>query len=129
MSHRRRSSLTPRRTVWCARGAGAPDLFAGGGRWAASEDARQMLLKQCIVSGGFEWVDLETDVADQIRRFKNVKRIVSYHNLAEFPCVYETVWVSPFTKSAHNVDSPLLVVLKVWSSTEGLRGPCDDAAS
>ena len=44
-----------------------------------------MLLKQCIVSGGFEWVDLETDIADKIRRFKSVKRIVSYHNLAEFP--------------------------------------------
>src|SRR5947207_15714382 len=35
-----------------------------GGRWAGSEDARQMLLKQCIVSGRFDWVDLETDVAD-----------------------------------------------------------------
>src|SRR5947209_19561603 len=58
---------------------------ADGGRWGASEAARQMLLKQCIVSGGFEWVDLETDIADQVRRFKTVKRIVSYHNLAEFP--------------------------------------------
>ena len=56
-----------------------------GGRWGGSEDARQMLLKQCIVSGGFDWIDLETDIADQIRRFKNVKRIVPYHNLAEFP--------------------------------------------
>jgi 3-dehydroquinate dehydratase/shikimate dehydrogenase len=55
-----------------------------GGRWGGTEDARQMLLKQCIVSG-FDWVDLETDVADQIGRFKNVKRIVSYHNLTEFP--------------------------------------------
>ena len=65
---------------------------ADGGRWAASEDARQMLLKQCIVSGGFDWVDLETDVADQIRRFKDVKRIVSYHNLAEFPANLEEVY-------------------------------------
>ncbi len=63
-----------------------------GGRWAASEDARQMLLKQCIVSGGFEWVDLETDIADQIRRFKDVKRIVSYHNLTEFPPDVEEIY-------------------------------------
>jgi 3-dehydroquinate dehydratase/shikimate dehydrogenase len=63
-----------------------------GGRWAGSEDARQMLLKQCIVSGGFEWVDLETDVADQVRRFKDVKRIVSYHNLAEFPQDLEEIY-------------------------------------
>jgi 3-dehydroquinate dehydratase/shikimate dehydrogenase len=55
-----------------------------GGRWAGSEDARRMLLRQAIV-GGFDWVDLETDVADEIRRFKDVKRIVSYHNLREVP--------------------------------------------
>src|SRR5438067_13201204 len=62
-----------------------------GGRWGGSEDARQMLLKQCIVSG-FDWVDLETDVADQIRRFKAVRRIVSYHNLAEFPQDLEEIY-------------------------------------
>jgi 3-dehydroquinate dehydratase/shikimate dehydrogenase len=63
-----------------------------GGRWSASEDARQMLLKQCIVSGGFEWVDLETDVADTIRRFKSVKRIVSFHDLAAFPPDLEEIY-------------------------------------
>jgi 3-dehydroquinate dehydratase/shikimate dehydrogenase len=56
-----------------------------GGRWAGSEDARKMLLRQVIVTGGFEWVDLETDIADEIRRFKNVKRIISYHNFKEVP--------------------------------------------
>src|SRR5438067_1995628 len=55
-----------------------------GGRWAHSEEARRMLLRQAIVSG-FDWVDLETDVADDIRRFKDVKRIISYHNLREVP--------------------------------------------
>src|ERR1700736_523619 len=43
-----------------------------GGRWSSSEDARQMLIRQAIVSG-FDWVDLETDVADEIPRFKEVK--------------------------------------------------------
>src|SRR4030081_889478 len=33
-----------------------------GGRWGGSEDDRRMLLRQAIV-GGFDWVDLETDVA------------------------------------------------------------------
>src|SRR5688572_29149350 len=51
-----------------------------GGRWSGPEATRQMLIKQCVV-GGFDWVDLETDVADQIGRFRDVKRIVSYHNL------------------------------------------------
>src|SRR6202795_2445845 len=50
---------------------------ADGGRWPGSEEDRQMLLRQAIV-GGFDWVDLETDIAQVIRRFKNVKRIVSY---------------------------------------------------
>lgn len=57
---------------------------ADGGRYAGDEEERQMLLRQAIV-GGFDWVDLETDVADEIRRFKDVKRIVSYHNMREVP--------------------------------------------
>src|SRR5882724_1175057 len=61
-----------------------------GGRWAHSEEARRMLLRQAIVSG-FDWVDLETDIADDIRRFKDVQRIVSYHNLREVPADLEKI--------------------------------------
>jgi 3-dehydroquinate dehydratase/shikimate dehydrogenase len=61
-----------------------------GGRWAGTEHERQMLLRQAIV-GGFDWVDLETDIANDIRRFKNVKRIVSYHNLREVPANLEKI--------------------------------------
>jgi 3-dehydroquinate dehydratase/shikimate dehydrogenase len=57
---------------------------AEGGRWKGSEEERQMLLRQCIV-GGFDWVDLESDVADVIKRFGKVKRIISYHNLRDIP--------------------------------------------
>jgi 3-dehydroquinate dehydratase/shikimate dehydrogenase len=64
---------------------------AEGGRWAGTEEARQMLLRQAIV-GGFDWVDLETDVADEIRRFKDVKRIVSYHNMREVPDDLERIY-------------------------------------
>jgi 3-dehydroquinate dehydratase/shikimate dehydrogenase len=62
-----------------------------GGRWAGSEEQRRMLLRQSIVDG-FDWVDLETDVADEIRRFRNVKRIVSYHNLREVPADLEQIY-------------------------------------
>lgn len=55
-----------------------------GGRWAGKEDERRMIMRQCIV-GGFDWIDLEYDIADQIKRFGNVKRIVSYHNLDGVP--------------------------------------------
>src|SRR5215470_12700382 len=64
---------------------------ADGGRWDGTEDARLTLLRQAIVSG-FDWVDLETDVADSIRRFKDVKRIVSYHNLHEVPANLEDIY-------------------------------------
>jgi 3-dehydroquinate dehydratase/shikimate dehydrogenase len=55
-----------------------------GGRWSGSEEGRLMLLRQAIVAG-FDWVDLETDVADSVPRFGKVKRIVSYHNLRGVP--------------------------------------------
>ncbi|MBY0524913.1 MAG: shikimate dehydrogenase [Gemmataceae bacterium] len=62
-----------------------------GGRWAGTEEARRMLLRHAVVSG-FDWVDLETDVAEEIRRFKDVKRIVSYHNLHETPADLEEIY-------------------------------------
>jgi 3-dehydroquinate dehydratase/shikimate dehydrogenase len=65
--------------------------LADGGRWKGTEEARHMMLRQCIV-GGFDWVDLETDVADTIRRFGSVKRIVSYHNTEGVPDDLETIY-------------------------------------
>ncbi len=63
---------------------------ADGGRWGGTEKDRQTLLRQAIV-GGFDWVDLETDVADAIRRFGPVKRVVSYHNMHEVPADLEKI--------------------------------------
>ncbi len=59
-----------------------------GGRWKGSEDERLMLLRQAVVAG-FDYVDLEIDTADKIRRFGKVKRIVSYHNFQETPADLE----------------------------------------
>lgn len=56
-----------------------------GGRFPGTEEERQIIIRQAIVSGAFEWVDLETDIAKSIPRFGNVKRIISYHNLTETP--------------------------------------------
>jgi 3-dehydroquinate dehydratase/shikimate dehydrogenase len=64
-----------------------------GGRWAGTEEERLMLLRQAIVAG-FDWVDLEIDIADKIRRYKDVKRIISYHNLRELPSDYEKIYVN-----------------------------------
>lgn len=65
---------------------------ADGGRWGGSEDERQIVIRQAIVSGGFEWIDLETDVADKIRRFGPVKRLISYHNMVETPADLEDIY-------------------------------------
>ncbi|HTU17449.1 MAG TPA: type I 3-dehydroquinate dehydratase [Gemmataceae bacterium] len=62
-----------------------------GGRWSGTEEARLALIRQAIVAG-FDWVDLETDVADSIRRFKDVKRIISYHNMREVPDDLEKIY-------------------------------------
>jgi 3-dehydroquinate dehydratase/shikimate dehydrogenase len=63
-----------------------------GGRWPGTEEQRQTVLRQAIVSGAFDWVDLETDIADSIRRFGPVKRIVSYHNANETPPDLEGIY-------------------------------------
>jgi len=65
---------------------------ADGGRWPGTEPERQMVLRQAIVSGIFEWIDLETDIADGIRRFGPVKRVVSYHNITETPTDLDAIY-------------------------------------
>src|SRR4051812_30139928 len=51
---------------------------ADGGLWRGNEERRLQMLREAIVLG-VDYVDLETDVADKIRRFGKTKRIVSYH--------------------------------------------------
>lgn len=63
-----------------------------GGRFSGTEPERQVILRQAIVSGAFEWVDLETDVASSIPRFGKVKRIISYHNLSDTPANLEAIY-------------------------------------
>lgn len=62
-----------------------------GGRFPGTEEERLKLLRQAIVAG-FDWVDLETDIIDQVRRFKDVRRIVSYHNMRELPNDLEKIY-------------------------------------
>jgi 3-dehydroquinate dehydratase/shikimate dehydrogenase len=71
-----------------------------GGRYSGTEAERQMVLRQAIVSGAFEWVDLETDIASTIPRFGSVKRIVSYHNLTETPANLEETYAAMLKQDA-----------------------------
>ena len=54
------------------------------GRWAGTEDQRQLLLREAIIAGA-EYVDIEEDIAGGIPRYGSTKRIVSYHNFDETP--------------------------------------------
>lgn len=55
-----------------------------GGKWASSEERRLQLLRSAIVEG-FDYVDLELDVADKIPRYGDTKRIISYHDMNGMP--------------------------------------------
>ena len=57
---------------------------ADGGRWTKTEQERLMLLRSAIAAG-VEYVDIEADVADQIPRYGNTKRIISYHDFNGTP--------------------------------------------
>ncbi len=73
---------------------------ADGGRYGGTEAERQVILRQAIVSGAFEWVDLETDIAPTIPRFGPVKRIVSYHNLNETPANLDEIYAGMLKQDA-----------------------------
>ncbi len=55
-----------------------------GGNWSGSEEERLTLLRQCIVAKA-DYVEIELDVADQIRRFPPAKRVITYTDLQETP--------------------------------------------
>ncbi|OJW17755.1 MAG: shikimate dehydrogenase [Planctomycetales bacterium 71-10] len=57
---------------------------ADGGMWRGDEEKRRAILREAIALG-VDYVDLEDDVAGEIRRFGKTKRIVSHHNLKKTP--------------------------------------------
>lgn len=73
---------------------------ADGGRFPGTEPERQVILRQAIASGAFDWVDLETDIATSIPRFGPVKRIISYHNLQETPANLDEIYAGMLKQDA-----------------------------
>ena len=59
----------------------------------------------------------------QRARWPGYKGIGDYHN-----GVYECPYVSPYTKSAGNVDADIMVVLQDWTSDEDIRRDVDSDA-
>jgi 3-dehydroquinate dehydratase/shikimate dehydrogenase len=87
-----------------------------GGKWDGSEEARLTLLRQAIIVG-FDWVDLETDVADKVPRRGTVKRIVSYHNFREMPAELEKIHQRMCAQDADVVK----IVVRAQQASDNLR--------
>ncbi len=68
-----------------------------GGAWNGSEEERLALLRQCIVSKG-DYVEIELDVAEQIRPFPPAKRVISYTNFRETPSDIADIYAEAQTK-------------------------------
>jgi|GEM_PF-2634312 len=68
-----------------------------GGQWSGSEPDRIQLLRNAIVAGP-AYVELELDIANDIPRFGNTKRVISHTNLrsplkqAAIDQVFEDCW-------------------------------------
>jgi len=69
-----------------------------GGHWDGTEEERLAILRQCIVSKA-DYVEIELDVADQVRRFPPCKRVISYTNLQETPADLAAIYAQAQTKS------------------------------
>lgn len=61
---------------------------------------------------------LELAILRKNSRWNGYACIGDFHN-----GIYECSYVSPYTISAHNVDSPLMILLQDWASSDVLSGP------
>ncbi|MDB4614051.1 shikimate dehydrogenase [bacterium] len=68
------------------------------GRWKWTEEQRMSVLREAIVSGSVDYVDLEEDIAGKVPRFGDTKRIVSYHNFEETPLHIQDIYEDICTK-------------------------------
>ena len=69
-----------------------------GGFFDESEQERLAILRQCIISKA-DYVEIELDVADEIRRFPPSQRVICYTNLAETPPDIPDIYEEAKTKS------------------------------
>src|SRR5438270_5450235 len=69
-----------------------------GGAWDGTEEERLALLRQCIISKA-DYVEIELDVADEIRRFPPAKRVIAYTNLQETPADIADIYALAQTKN------------------------------
>ncbi len=69
-----------------------------GGHYSGKEEERLALLRHSIISKA-DYVEIELDVADQIRPFPGAKRVISYTNLRETPADLADIYEEARTKN------------------------------
>lgn len=82
-----------------------------GGRYKGAEKERLLILRTAIAEG-VEYVDLEEDAAQEIPRYGNTKRIVSYHNFRETPDDLEAIY-----KRLANCDADIVKIATMAQTT------------
>ncbi len=68
-----------------------------GGQWQGSEAERLALLRQSIISKA-DYVEIELDVADEIRPFPPSQRVISYTNMQGTPLDIADIYAEARTK-------------------------------
>jgi 3-dehydroquinate dehydratase/shikimate dehydrogenase len=68
-----------------------------GGAWEGTQAARLTLLRQAVLDKA-DYVEIELDCADQVRRYGDTKRVITYTNTAEVPDDLEAIYAEACRK-------------------------------
>lgn len=62
-----------------------------------------------------------------LAKLRKATRYDGYNSIADYEDgYYECDYVSPYSKSAHNVNAEVFVILQDWSSDENMDGKCEE---
>lgn len=86
-----------------------------GGNWRGTEEERLAILRQAIICKA-DYVEIELDAADQIRKMPPTQRVISYTNLQETPPDIAELYAEAQSKSADVVKivTPVRTPEEVW---------------
>jgi 3-dehydroquinate dehydratase/shikimate dehydrogenase len=95
-----------------------------GGEWLGHEGERLALLRQAVASKA-DYVEIELDVADQIRPMAPTKRVIAYTNLLEVPENLNEIYQQALTKGPDVVKLvvPARSPEEVWPVVQILAKP------
>jgi 3-dehydroquinate dehydratase/shikimate dehydrogenase len=95
-----------------------------GGEWAGTEDERLTLLRSAVVAKA-DYVEVELDVADQVRPYAGCQRVVSYTNLSETPRDIDTVyeWLQSKQPDVIKITCPARAPEEAWPLLHLLNKP------